>query len=85
MIVGKAGQEILRDLHATGGNTGELWEWHPSGGWKMVPDSEGQLPNGIEVSKDGKWYYVNLWGAAKVMRMSRGQTPVKKYNLFPPE
>jgi len=61
-----------------GGNTGELWEWHPSGGWKMVPDSEGQLPNGIEVSKDGKWYYVNLWGAAKVLRMSRGQTPVKK-------
>jgi hypothetical protein len=61
-----------------GGNTGELWEWHPSDGWKMVPDSEAQLPNGIEVSKDGKWYYVNLWGAAKVMRMSRGQTPVKK-------
>jgi hypothetical protein len=61
-----------------GSSTGELWEWHPSDGWKMVPESEAILPNGIEVSKDGKWYYVNLWGAAKVMRMSRGQTPVKK-------
>jgi hypothetical protein len=61
-----------------GGNTGELWEWHPTEGWTMVPESESQTPNGIEVSKDGKWYYVNLWGAGKVMRMSRGQTPVKK-------
>jgi len=60
------------------GNTGELWEWHPGDGWKMVPESESQTPNGIEVSKDGKWYYVNLWAAGKVMRMSRGQTPVKK-------
>ena len=68
----------IRELMRTGGNTGELWEWHPDDGWKMVPDSESPTPNGIEVSKDGKWYYVNLWAAGKVMRMSRGQTPVKK-------
>lgn len=44
----------------------------------MVPGSESQTPNGIEVSKDGKWYYVNLWAAQKVMRLSRGVTPPKK-------
>lgn len=58
-------QELMR----TGGNTGELWEWHPKDGWKMVPESELPVPNGIEVSKDGKWYYVNLWAAGKVLRV----------------
>ena len=61
-----------------GGNTGELWEWNPKDGWKMVPGSESPTPNGIEVSKDGKWYYVNLWAAQKVMRLSRGVTPPQK-------
>jgi sugar lactone lactonase YvrE len=68
----------VQELMRTGGNTGELWEWHPGEGWKMVPDSEAPTPNGIEVSRDGRWYYVNLWAAGKVMRMSRGQSPVKK-------
>src|SRR5207253_1753445 len=56
-----------------GGNTGEVWEWNPKDGWKIVPGSESPTPNGIEVSKDGKWVYVNLWAAQKVMRLSRGQ------------
>jgi len=71
-------RNIPPEQRQAGGNTGELWEWHPGEEWKMVPESESQTPNGIEVSKDGKWYYVNLWAASKVMRMSRGQTPVKK-------
>jgi hypothetical protein len=68
----------LPELMRTGGNTGELWEWHAKDGWKMVPGSELPVPNGIEVSKDGKWYFVNLWSTGRVLRMSRGQTPVKK-------
>ena len=57
-------------------NTGEVWEWNAKDGWKTVPGSESQGPNGIEVSRDGKSLYVNLWPARKVMRLSRGQTPV---------
>ena len=63
---------------AQGENTGEVWEWNTKDGWKIVPGSESQGPNGIEASKDGKWLYVNLWPASKVMRLSRGQTPLKK-------
>jgi hypothetical protein len=59
-------------------NTGEVWEWNSRDGWKIVPGSESQGPNGIEASQDGKWLYVNLWPAKKVMRLSRGQTPVVK-------
>lgn len=59
-------------------NTGEVWEWHATDGWKIVPGSESSGPNGIEVSRDGKFFFVNLWNVRKVMRLSRGQTPVVK-------
>jgi hypothetical protein len=61
-----------------GENNGELWEWHTSSGWKKVPGSEAAGPNGLEISKDGKWLYIGGWGSQSVIRLSRGQTPVKK-------
>ena len=57
---------------------GEVWEWHPATGWKKVPGSESAGPNGLEISKDGKWLYIAAWGAQTFIRLSRGQTPVKK-------
>jgi sugar lactone lactonase YvrE len=59
-------------------NTGEIWEWDPKTGFSIVPGSEGHGPNGIEASPDGRWLYVNHWPARKVLKMSRGQTPVVK-------
>jgi hypothetical protein len=61
-----------------GENNGEIWEWHTSTGWKIVPGSEAAGPNGLEISKDGKWLYVGGWGTQSFIRLSRGQTPVKK-------
>ena len=61
-----------------GENNGELWEWHTGTGWKIVPGSEASGANGIEISKDGKWFYMAGWGNRTFIRFSRGQTPVKK-------
>ena len=61
-----------------GENTGEVWEWHPTSGWAIVPGGEAPGPNGLEISKDGKWLYIGVWGAQSVTRLSRGQTPVQK-------
>src|SRR5215469_6287486 len=61
-----------------GQNNGEVWEWHASTGWKIVPGSEGAGPNGLEISKDGKWLYIGGWGSQSFIRLSRGQTPIKK-------
>jgi hypothetical protein len=61
-----------------GENNGELWEWHPGGEWKKVPGSDAAGPNGLEISRDGKWLYVGGWGSQSVIRLSRGQTPVKR-------
>jgi len=61
-----------------GERNGELWEWHTGTGWKIVPGSEAAGANGIEISKDGKWFYMGGWGTQTFIRFSRGQTPVKR-------
>jgi hypothetical protein len=61
-----------------GERNGELWEWHTRTGWKIVPGSEASGANGIEISKDGKWFYMAGWGNQTFIRFSRGQTPVKR-------
>jgi hypothetical protein len=57
-----------------GEKNGELWEWHAAGGWKKVPGSEAAGANGIEISNDGKWYYVAAWGSQSFFRLSRNGT-----------
>ena len=61
-----------------GERNGELWEWHTGTGWKIVPGSEASGANGIEISRDGKWFYMGGWGNQTFIRFSRGQTPVKR-------
>ena len=60
----------------TGDVTGEVWEWHPGSGWRIVPGSEASGANGIEVSGDGRWFYVATWGNQSFIRLSRGRSPV---------
>jgi len=67
----------IASIHA-GVNNGELWEWHTGAGWKIVPGSATSGANGIEISKDGKWFYMGGWGNQTFIRFSRGQTPVKR-------
>jgi hypothetical protein len=61
-----------------GERNGELWEWHTGTGWKIVPGSDASGANGIEISKDGKWFYMAGWGNQTFIRFSRGQKPVKR-------
>jgi sugar lactone lactonase YvrE len=64
-----------------GENTGAIYEWHSSSGYKIVPGSEMSGNNGIEVSPDGKWIYVAAWGNKAVVRLSRGAEPAKRDQL----
>jgi len=68
----------LRTKIMSGANNGALWEWHTASGWQEVPGSSTPGPNGLELSSDGRWLYIGAWGSESVVRLSRGQTPVKK-------
>ena len=56
---------------------GELWEWHPETGWTEVPGSQMPGPNGLISSPDGRWFYIGGWSDQALVRLSRGQTPVR--------
>ena len=62
----------------TGEISGAIWAWHTDTGWQMVPGSEMSGPNGIEISPDGRWFYVAEWGTQSVVRLSRGTMPVQR-------
>ena len=62
---------------ATSPRTGDIWEWSTDTGWSRVVGSEDIGPNGLEISRDGQWFYVGGYGAKSLIRLSRGQTPVQ--------
>lgn len=74
----RGGDAAMRTKMMAGTKNGEVWEWHTASGWKIVPGSESAGANGLEMSKDGKWLYIGEWGTQSVVRLSRGQSPVKK-------
>jgi hypothetical protein len=71
------GQDALQKMMA-GEKNGELWEWHTASGWQKVPGSEAAGANGIELSADGKTFYMAAWGSQSFIRLTRGATPPKR-------
>ena len=66
---------------ATSPRTNDVWEWQAETGWVLVPGSTGIGPNGLEVSQDGRWFYVAGYRGQLVTRLSRGVTPVVKETI----
>lgn len=63
----------------TGGAiSGRLFEWHPGGALTPMAGTELSLPNGIEVSKDGRYVYVAVTGTRELVRFDRNATPATK-------
>ena len=62
---------------ATNTRAGDVWQYQTSTGWRKVPGSEGTAPNGLEISKDGRWLYIAGWAEEKLTRLSRGE-PIQK-------
>jgi hypothetical protein len=63
---------------ATNSSAGDVWQYQAATGWTQVPGSEGTAANGLEISRDGQWLFINGWAEEKLTRLSRNQTPVRK-------
>jgi hypothetical protein len=57
---------------------GAVWEWHAAAGWSAVPGTEAKSINGLEISKDGKVFYVSAWGEQTMLRVERGAANPKR-------
>jgi len=64
--------------HLNGEKTGKILEWHFNEGWKIFPGSELSGNNGIEISPDGRWYYIAEWSGRALSRLSRNQNSPQK-------
>lgn len=47
----------------------------------VVPGSELSGPNGVEVSADGEWCFINSWPVRKVVKLSLKKPVQEKYEL----
>lgn len=54
-----------------GMNSGYLSEWHPWQAMTIVPGSEGAFPNGLALSRDGRFVFENLYGSDEVRKLDR--------------
>ena len=67
--------------------TGAVFEWTRASGWREVPGGRLPLNNGIELSPDEKWAYVNSWPEASVTRLpldpAAGAVRKAKLDFFP--
>lgn len=64
-------------------SSGELWAWNPAAGWSRV-DTAGidLMPNGVELSADGKWIYYADSMRHSFNRLSVGRNPLIKEVLY---
>lgn len=58
-------EEIAADLP----HEGAVYTWSRANGWKPVPGSALPGNNGIELSRDGKWAFVDAWNDGSVTKL----------------
>ena len=73
--------------HALSGQvTGAVYEWKPGMGFSEVPGTRLSGANGVLVSPDQQWLYVNAWGSHEIYRVplsGSGKPSVAKVDFSP--
>jgi len=65
---------------------GVVYRWTPGKGFSEVPGTQLSGDNGVVVSKDGKWVFVNAYGTNEIYRLpleGAGQTSKVKVDFHP--
>jgi len=42
-------------------NSGDVWRWNKAGGVRLLPGTEGSLTNGIEISQNERFIFINQY------------------------
>jgi len=51
-----------------GFNPGHLLQWDAKNGYQKLGDFSGDYPNGLQISADGDYLYINLWAESKIKK-----------------
>lgn len=63
---------------------GDVVSWRPETGWRTVPGSEIEAPNGLIASPDGKTLYVGSWTGSTVVELGIGGATTTRRSLKTP-
>ena len=67
--------------------SGSVLEWHPGAEVEEIPGTRLSGPNGILVSPDDRWMYVNAFGSREIIRFDRKSKKMTgksvKVNVYP--
>ena len=77
MMPRSAASQALAESFATSRPTGAVLEWTRAAGFRVVPNTQSVLPNGIEVSADGRVIFVNSSGPGEIRRIERSTGTVE--------
>lgn len=54
-----------------GGVSGHVWEWHPGTQVSIMKGSISPFPNGIQISPDGRYVYLNIYIRGELWKIER--------------
>jgi len=70
------------EVLASGKPSGNVLHWESKDKpLSVVPGSDVSGPNGVEVSADGEWYFINSWPVRKILKLSLKKAVQEKYEL----
>jgi hypothetical protein len=70
----------FEDLLAAGTSktdTGQVWHWRGEAGYQPLAGTEGSFPNGIALSKDEAYLYINYWFSGKTTKFNLSTSTVE--------
>ncbi|MFT7246200.1 MAG: hypothetical protein ACI82A_003572 [Candidatus Azotimanducaceae bacterium] len=70
----------FEDLLAAGADesmTGHVWHWKGAEGFTKMAGTEGSFPNGIALSDDEEYLYINYWFAGKTTKFNLSTAKVE--------
>ncbi|TDG13429.1 hypothetical protein E2F43_07770 [Seongchinamella unica] len=63
------GGRLEQLLSLLGRNTGDLWRWSRETGLRVIPGTEANQPNGIEISADEQYVFANMYFTGEVWKV----------------
>jgi hypothetical protein len=83
MMSRSAAQDRATSSFLTDEPTGHALEWLPGEGFRILAGTTGVLPNGVEVSRDGRKVFLNLSGESEVRRVDRSTGEIEARAAVP--
>lgn len=57
-------------LSAVGKNTGDLWRWNQQSGLRILPGTDANQPNGIEIAADERHVFANMYFTGELWKVN---------------